>query len=159
MSMQTRHLNTEDARTRRRWYVVDADGQVLGRLASRVASVLRGKASPAYSPHLDTGDFVVVVNAARVRVTGEKLGQKVYHRITGYPGGVRRRTAAEVLARFPERLVRNAVTGMLPKTRLGRQLARKLKVYAGPDHPHAAQQPEPLPSRVGGGTAKQPTGS
>jgi large subunit ribosomal protein L13 len=159
MSMQTRHLNTEDARTRRRWYVVDADGQVLGRLASRVASVLRGKESPAYSPHLDAGDFVVVVNAARVRVTGEKLGQKVYHRVTGYPGGVRRRTAAEILARFPERLVRNAVTGMLPKTRLGRQLARKLKVYAGPDHPHGAQQPEHLPLRIGGGTAKRPTGS
>lgn len=152
MSMQTRHLTTEDARAKRRWYVVDAEGQILGRLASRVASVLRGKENPAYSPHLDAGDFVVVVNAARVRVTGEKLGQKVYFRVTGYPGGVRRRTAAETLARFPERLVRNAVTGMLPKTRLGRQLARKLKVYAGPDHPHAAQQPEPLPLRVGGGS-------
>jgi large subunit ribosomal protein L13 len=145
MSLQTRHLNTDEARAKRRWYVVDAEGQVLGRLASRVASVLRGKTNPAYSPHLDAGDFVVVVNAARVRVTGEKLGRKVYHRITGYPGGVRRRTAAEILARFPERLVRDAVTGMLPKTRLGRQLARKLKVYAGPDHPHAAQQPAPLP--------------
>lgn len=158
MLTHTRHLSTEAARARRRWYVVDAEGQILGRLASRVASVLRGKASPAYSPHLDAGDFVVVVNAAKVRVTGEKLAQKRYYRYTGYPGGIRQRTAGEILARFPERLVRNAVTGMLPKTRLGRQLARKLKVYAGPDHPHAAQQPEPLPLRIGGGALEPPTG-
>jgi large subunit ribosomal protein L13 len=151
MSTHTRHLRTEDARARRRWYIVDAEGQVLGRLASRVASVLRGKANPAYSPHLDAGDFVVVVNAARVRLTGEKLGEKRYYRHTGYPGGVRERTAGEILARFPERLVKSAVTGMLPKNRLGRRLARKLKVYAGPNHPHAAQRPEPLPPRVGGG--------
>jgi len=153
LSTQTRHLSAEDARAKRRWYIVDADGQVLGRLASRVASVLRGKANPAYSPHLDAGDFVVVVNAAKVRVTGEKLGQKQYYRYTGYPGGVRQRTAGEMLTRFPERLVKSAVTGMLPKNRLGRQLARKLKVYAGPDHPHGAQQPEPLPLRIGAGAA------
>ena len=143
----TRSLSTEAARAARRWYVADADGKVLGRLASRVAGVLRGKESASFSPHLDAGDFVVVVNAARVRLTGQKLAQKQYIRHTGYPGGVRRARAEEVLAKRPTRLVREAVVGMLPKNRLGRQLATKLKVYAGPDHPHRAQKPVPLPER------------
>lgn len=143
----TRSLSTEAARAARRWYVADADGKVLGRLASRVAGVLRGKESASFSPHLDAGDFVVVVNAARVRLTGQKLAQKQYIRHTGYPGGVRRARAEEVLAKHPTRVVREAVVGMLPKNRLGRQLATKLKIYAGPDHPHRAQKPVPLPER------------
>jgi large subunit ribosomal protein L13 len=143
----TRSLTTEAARAARRWYVADADGKVLGRLASRVAGVLRGKSNPTFSPHLDAGDFVVVVNAAKIRLTGQKLAQKQYIRHTGYPGGVRRARAEEVLVKHPTRLVRAAVVGMLPKNRLGRQLATKLKIYAGPDHPHRAQKPVPLPER------------
>jgi large subunit ribosomal protein L13 len=143
----TRSLSTEAARAARRWYVADADGKVLGRLASRVAGVLRGKENASFSPHLDAGDFVVVVNAAKIRLTGQKLAQKQYIRHTGYPGGVRRARAEEVLAKRPTRLVREAVVGMLPKNRLGRQLATKLKIYAGPDHPHRAQKPVPLPER------------
>jgi large subunit ribosomal protein L13 len=145
MTRTTRNLSTEDARRARRWYVADADGRVLGRLASRVASVLRGKTNPTYSPHLDAGDFVIVVNAAKVRLTGQKLAKKEYVRHTGWPGGVRRARAEEVLSRHPTRLLREAVVGMLPKNRLGRRLATKLKVYAGPDHPHRAQKPVPLP--------------
>ncbi len=141
----TRSLSTEAARAARRWYVADAEGKVLGRLASRVASVLRGKTNPGFSPHLDAGDFVVVVNAAKIRLTGEKLEKKEYVRHTTYPGGVRRARASEVLARHPIRLVRDAVVGMLPKNRLGRRLATKLKIYPGPDHPHQAQKPVPLP--------------
>jgi large subunit ribosomal protein L13 len=147
MTRTTRSLSTEAARAARHWYVADADGKVLGRLASRVASVLRGKTNPAFSPHLDAGDFVVVVNAAKVRLTGQKLAKKEYVRHTGYPGGVRRARAEEVLARHPIRVVRKAVAGMLPKNRLGRRLATKLKVYAGPDHPHQAQKPVPLPEQ------------
>src|SRR5213592_173406 len=113
--------------------------------AARAASVLRGKTNPGFSPHLDAGDFVVVVNAAKIRLTGEKLEKKEYIRHTTYPGGVRRARAGEVLARHPIRLVRDAVAGMLPKNRLGRRLATKLKIYAGPDHPHQAQKPVPLP--------------
>jgi large subunit ribosomal protein L13 len=143
----TRHLSAEAARAARRWYIVDADGQVLGRLASRIASVLRGKNKAEFSPHVDAGDFVVVVNAAKVRLTGRKLTDKVYIRHTGYPGGVRQASAAEVLRKHPTRLVRAAVEGMLPTNRLGRRLATKLKVYAGPDHPHQAQRPSPLPAR------------
>src|SRR5262249_53887103 len=119
---------------------------VLGRLASRVAAALRGKTSARFSPHLDAGDFVVVVNAAKVRLTGQKMANKEYIRHTTYPGGVRRARAAEVLHKHPTRLVRDAVVGMLPKNRLGRRLATKLKVYAGPEHPHAAQKPVPLPA-------------
>jgi len=141
----TRSLTTEAARAARRWYVADADGKVLGRLACHVALVLRGKTKPEFSPHVDAGDFVVVVNAAKIRLTGQKLAKKMYVRHTGYPGGVRRSRAEEVLARHPTRLIRQAVAGMLPKNRLGRQLATKLKVYAGPDHPHRAQKPVPLP--------------
>jgi len=143
----TRSLSTEAARAARRWYVADADGKVLGRRASRVAGVLRGKENASFSPHLDAGDFVVVVNAAKIRLTGQKLAQKQYIRHTGYPGCIRRARAEEVLAKRPTRLVREAVVGMLPKNRLGRQLATKLKIYAGPDHPHRAQKPVPLPER------------
>jgi len=140
----TRNLTAAEARAERRWYVVDAQGQVLGRLASRVAAVLRGKNRPSFSPYLDGGDFVIVVNAAGVRLTGKKLEDKQYIRHTGWPGGIRRATASEVLARHPTRLIQQAVEGMLPKNRLGRKLATKLKVYAGPEHPHRAQKPLPL---------------
>jgi len=140
----TRNLSTEDARAARRWFIADAEGQVLGRLATRVATVLRGKHSPSFSPHLDAGDFVIVVNAKGVRLTGSKLRDKEYIRHSGYPGGIRRASAQEVLEKQPTRVVRQAVEGMLPKTRLGRRLATKLKVYAGADHPHRAQRPVPL---------------
>ena len=126
----------------RDWYVVDAEGKTLGRLATQIADALRGKNKPQYTPHVDTGDFVVVVNAEKIAVTGQKLDQKLYHRHSGYPGGLRSRTLEEMLARRPEEVVRLAVKGMLPRTRLGRAQFRKLKVYAGPDHPHAAQKPE-----------------
>jgi large subunit ribosomal protein L13 len=141
----TRSLSTETARASRRWFVADAEDQVLGRLASQVASVLRGKTRASYSPHVDAGDFVVVVNAAKVRLTGSKTSQKLYIRHSGYPGGIRRARADEVLQKQPTRVIREAVVGMLPKNRLGRRLATKLKVYAGADHPHAAQRPAPLP--------------
>lgn len=128
----------------RSWYVIDADGAVLGRLASEVATVLRGKHKPTYAPHLDTGDHVVVINAAKVRLTGEKEGKKVYYRHSQYPGGLREIPYGQLAERRPERLVEQAVRGMLPKTRLGRQMLRKLSVYAGPDHPHEAQRPTAL---------------
>jgi large subunit ribosomal protein L13 len=140
----TRSLTTEAARTERRWYVADADGQVLGRLATRIATVLRGKHKPSFSPHLDAGDFVIVINAKGVRLTGHKLADKTYFRHSGYPGGIRRASAQELLEKKPARVIRDAVEGMLPKNRLGRRLATKLKVYAGPDHPHRAQKPVPL---------------
>ncbi len=128
----------------RKWYVVDAAGQTLGRLATEVALRLRGKHKPVYTPHADTGDFLIVVNAEQVVVTGRKEDQKVYYHHSGRPGSLRSETVRRLRARHPERLVENAVRGMLPKNRLGRQLYRKLKVYAGPDHPHQAQQPEVL---------------
>jgi large subunit ribosomal protein L13 len=140
----TRNLTTEAARAGRRWFIADADGQVLGRLATRIATVLRGKHNPAFSPHLDAGDFVIVVNARGIRLTGKKLSDKTYFRHSGYPGGIRQATAQQVLERRPTRLIRDAVEGMLPKNRLGRRLATKLNVYAGPDHPHRAQKPLPL---------------
>jgi large subunit ribosomal protein L13 len=140
----TRSLTTEAARAARRWYVADADGQVLGRLASRIATVLRGKHKASFSPHLDAGDFVIVINAKGVRLTGHKLADKTYVRHSGYPGGIKRASAQEVLEKKPARVIREAVEGMLPKNRLGRRLATKLKVYAGPDHPHRAQKPVPL---------------
>lgn len=128
-----------------RWYVVDAAGQTLGRLASHVAHVLRGKHRPLYTPHADAGDFVIVVNAGRVRLTGHKLDQKHYYRHSGYPGHLKATTARRLLeGPHAERVVEKAVRGMLPKNSLGRKQGRKLKVYAGPDHPHAAQQPEEL---------------
>ena len=128
----------------RDWYVVDAEGQTLGRLATRIADALRGKRKPEYTPHVDTGDFIVVVNAEKIHVTGNKLEQKTYWRHSGYPGGIKSRTLAEMLERRPEEVIRKAVKGMLPRNRLARQQLTKLKVYAGPDHPHAAQQPKPM---------------
>jgi large subunit ribosomal protein L13 len=129
----------------RRWYVVDAQGKVLGRLASRIAMVLRGKTKPTFTPHLDTGDFVVVVNAAQVQLTGRKLDNKMYYRHSGYMGGLKEISARHLLAKKPEEVLRHAVRGMLPKNSLGRHLLKKLKVYAGGEHPHQAQQPAPLP--------------
>jgi large subunit ribosomal protein L13 len=128
----------------RAWYVVDAEGLVLGRLASEVARVLRGKHKPIFAPHIDTGDFVVVVNAAKIAVDPKKGADKRYYRHSGYPGGLRSESLAELLARNPERVVRLAVKGMLPKGPLGRQMLKKLKVHPGPTHPHSAQKPEPL---------------
>jgi large subunit ribosomal protein L13 len=128
----------------RDWYVVDAEGQTLGRLATRIADALRGKRKPEYTPHIDTGDFIVVVNAEKIRVTGDKLNQKRYWRHSGYPGGIKSRTLAEMLERRPEEVIRKAVKGMLPRNRLARQQLTKLKVYAGPEHPHEAQQPKPM---------------
>ncbi|MFN9628986.1 MAG: 50S ribosomal protein L13 [Cyanobacteriota bacterium] len=128
----------------RQWFVVDAADQTLGRLASEVAQVLRGKNKPTFTPHLDTGDFVVVINAEKVRVTGNKATQKVYKRHSGRPGGMKTETFAHLQARLPERIIETAVRGMLPHNRLGRQLFRKLKVYSGPNHPHTAQQPQTL---------------
>ena len=128
----------------RDWLVVDAEGQTLGRLATRIADALRGKRKPAYTPHIDTGDFVVVVNAEKIHVTGNKLEQKRYWRHSGYPGGIKSRTLAEMLDRRPEEVIRKAVKGMLPRNRLARRQLTKLKIYAGPDHPHAAQKPQPM---------------
>jgi large subunit ribosomal protein L13 len=128
----------------RTWYVVDADGQVLGRLATEVARVLRGKHKPTYTPFMDTGDHVIVVNAARVRLTGKKLDNKLYRWHTGYPGHLRSMTYRKFLATRPERVIEKAVRGMLPRTPLGRAMLGKLKVYAGPEHPHVAQQPQTL---------------
>lgn len=128
----------------RKWYVVDADGQTLGRLASKVATILRGKHKPEYTPHVDTGDFVIVVNAEKVKLTGDKLNKKIYYRHSGYPGGLKQFTAAEMLAKRPERVIELAVKGMLPKNRLGRKQGKKLFVYAGSQHPHQAQKPEAI---------------
>jgi large subunit ribosomal protein L13 len=137
--------NAKPGEIAREWYLVDADGQTLGRLATRIADTLRGKDKAAYTPHVDTGDFVVVVNAERIKVTGNKLDQKEYIRHSGYPGGIRRRTLREQLERRPEEVLRRAVKGMLPKNRLARQQITKLKIYAGPEHPHEPQSPKPLP--------------
>lgn len=132
------------AQVERKWYVVDADGQTLGRLASEVAKVLRGKNKPVFTPHEDTGDYVIVVNAEKIKVTGRKLDQKVYYRHSDYVGGLKSATLREMLEKHPERVIENAVRGMLPKGPLGRDMFRKLHVYAGPDHKHAAQKPEVL---------------
>ena len=137
------HTVTPDQITRR-WLLVDADGQTLGRLASRVAQILRGKHKPIYTPHLDTGDHVVVVNAEKVRLTGRKLDQKRYYRHSGYPGGLKETPVRKMLESHPERVIEYAVWGMLPKGKLGRQMFKKLKVYAGGEHPHAAQGPRPI---------------
>src|SRR5512139_2704038 len=128
----------------RKWYLVNADGKVLGRLSTELAKILKGKNKPTYTPHLDTGDFVIVVNAGKVTLTGKKLKDKIYYHHTGYPGGIKEMTAEKLLAKKPTEMIRIAVKGMLPKTSLGRQMLRKLKVYAGPKHPHEAQRPEPL---------------
>jgi large subunit ribosomal protein L13 len=137
--------NAKPGEVARDWYVVDADGQTLGRLATQIADTLRGKRKPQYTPHVDTGDFVVVVNAEKIVVTGDKLDSKIYYRHSGYPGGLRQRTLREQLERRPEEVIRKAVKGMLPRNRLARAQLTKLKVYAGPDHPHEAQAPKPLP--------------
>ena len=126
------------------WLVVDANGQTLGRLATQIADALRGKRKPEYTPHVDTGDFVVVVNAEKISVTGKKRSEKLYHRHSGYPGGLKTRTLNDMLERRPEEVIRLAVKGMLPRNRLARKQLTKLKVYAGPEHPHTAQQPKPL---------------
>jgi len=127
----------------RKWHLIDAEGQTLGRLATEIARVLRGKTKPQYTPHIDTGDFVVVVNADKVVVTGRKAEQKVYYRHTGYPGGLKETSYEVMMERKPTEVLRKAVKGMMPKTRLGRQQFKKLKIYAGPEHPHEAQDPQP----------------
>lgn len=134
------------AEIERQWFVVDAAGQPLGRLASRIATILKGKHKPIYSPHLDVGDFVVVVNAEKVHLSGKKLEQKEYHHHSGYPGGLKTEKVSRVLQTHPTRVVERAVKGMLPHNALGTHMLGKLKVYAGPTHPHAAQGPRPLPS-------------
>jgi large subunit ribosomal protein L13 len=132
----------------RDWYVIDASDAIVGRLATRVATVLRGKHKPTFTPHIDSGDFVIVVNADKVRFTGKKLDQKHYHRYTGYMGHLKSTSARDMLATHPERVLEEAIRSMLPKNRLSRAVFRKLKVYAGPEHPHAAQQPKPFPETV-----------
>jgi large subunit ribosomal protein L13 len=132
------------AEIRREWYVIDAEGQTLGRLASRIVPILKGKHKPTTTPHLDCGDFVIIVNADKVRVTGRKLDQKLYYRHSQHPGGLRSVDLRDQLARHPERVIQEAVRGMLPRNRLGRRMVKKLKVYAGDSHPHKAQQPKPL---------------
>ena len=141
---KTTHVKREEALQNRAWWVIDAEGKPLGRLASKIATVLRGKHKPVFAPHVDAGDFVIVVNAQKVKLTGNKLEQKEYVRHSGEPGGFRRETYGHLLQRKPELPIQKAVKGMLPKNILGRELLTKLKVYAGPDHPHAAQKPQPL---------------
>ncbi|HET8652065.1 MAG TPA: 50S ribosomal protein L13 [Gaiellaceae bacterium] len=140
--------NAKPGEVDRRWYVVDAEGQTLGRLATRIADTLRGKHKAQYTPHVDTGDFVIVVNAEKIAVTGKKLDEKLYHRHSGYPGGLRTRTLREQLERRPTEVLRKAVKGMLPRNRLSRAQLTKLKIYAGPEHPHEAQDPKPLPEEA-----------
>jgi large subunit ribosomal protein L13 len=137
-------MSAREQDVERDWYVVDAQGQTLGRLASRVAAILRGKHKPIYTPHVDCGDYVVIVNAGKIHVTGQKMSQKKYYRHSGYPGGLKEVTLRDQLQKFPDRVVESAVRGMLPKNRLGRRMFKKLKVYTGPNHPHAAQQPKSL---------------
>jgi large subunit ribosomal protein L13 len=142
--MNARTYSPRAGEIERRWYVVDATNETLGRLASRIARVLEGKHKPTYAPHLDCGDHVIVLNAARVAVTRDKRDTKIYYRHSGYPHGLKQETLGQLLARRPEEVIRRAVKGMLPHNRLGARQLRKLKVYAGPDHPHQAQRPEPL---------------
>lgn len=140
----TKTLHTPIHEIDRRWHLIDASGQVLGRLASQAAVLLRGKHKPIFSPHLDAGDFVVIINAEKVLLTGKKLKDKLYHRHSGYPGGLKTTTAEQMLKKHPTRVLEAAVRGMLPRTKLGDALFRKLKVYAGPAHPHASQRPVPF---------------
>ncbi|MEW6378115.1 MAG: 50S ribosomal protein L13 [bacterium] len=140
--MKTFMAKEEDQK--RCWYVLDAKGEVLGRLATKVAVILRGKAKPDFTPHVDTGDFVIIVNADKVLMTGRKIQQKIYYRHSGYPGAIKATPAHKMMKEKPEEIIRKAVKGMLPKNRLGRQVYRKLKVYTGPDHPHQAQEPQVL---------------
>lgn len=141
--MEKTYLPSQDTLDQK-WYVIDATNQRLGRLASEIAMILRGKNKPTYTPHMDTGDFVIVINAEKVAVTGKKRTQKIYWRTSGRPGGMKTETFAKLQARLPERIIEHAVKGMLPKNSLGRQLFTKLKVYAGDSHPHQAQKPQPL---------------
>ncbi len=150
----TKMLTREDALSQRRWYVIDASDQVLGHVATKAATLLRGKGKASFTPHVDCGDFVIVVNADKVRLTGAKETNKLYYRHSGYPGGVSSMPAAELRDRHPDRLVRFAVQGMLPKNRLGRRLVTKLKVYPGGEHPHTAQQPESVDLAVRGADGK-----
>lgn len=143
-TLSYRTLSARRSTVDRKWYVIDGTDVIVGRLASRVAMILRGKHKPYYTPHVDCGDHVIIINADRVRFTGKKREEKPYYRYTGYPGGKRVTTPAEMFRRTPERVVEHAVRGMLPKNRLGRQIFRKLHVYAGPEHPHAAQNPVEL---------------
>ena len=142
--MSAKTYSVREGEIDRRWYVVDARDQTLGRLASRIARVLEGKHKPTWTPNLDSGDFVIVLNASRIAVTSDKLESKLYTRHSGYPRGLKQETLGQLLGRRPEEVIRRAVKGMLPHTRLGAQQLRKLKVYAGSDHPHQAQRPEPL---------------
>lgn len=142
--MPQKTLSAKPADVQHDWVIVDADGEILGRLATRIADALRGKGKTNFTPHVDTGDYVVVINCDRIRVTGQKLDQKIYYRHSGYPGGLRERTLAEQLERDSTEVVRHAVKGMLPKSKLGAAQLRKLKLYKGADHPHEAQQPKPL---------------
>ncbi len=137
-------LSAKEIDVTKKWHVIDAEGLVVGRLASRVAMVLRGKDKPIFTPHVDTGDFVIIINAEKIRFTGRKLDQKVYQHHTGYPGGLKTASAKDIMKTKPERIFMSAVRGMIPKTTLGRRQLTKLKVYAGPEHPHASQNPEPL---------------
>lgn len=142
LKMKTYTANSNDRD--RRWYVIDAEGKTLGRLSTQIADLLRGKRKPTFTPHVDMGDFVIVINAEKVSVTGRKRTEKLYHRHSGYPGGLKTRTFEEMIERKPEDVIRLAVKGMLPRNRLSRRQITKLKIYAGPDHPHAAQAPETL---------------
>ncbi len=137
-------ISAKEQDIQKEWYVVDAQGQTLGRLATRIATVLRGKHKPIYTPHVDCGDYVIVVNADKIHVTGQKMTQKFYYRHSGYPGGLKKVTLRDQLQKFPDRVIEAAVRGMLPKNRLGRRMFKKLKVYSGPNHPHSAQQPKSL---------------
>ena len=137
-------VSVKSAEVRRDWYIIDAEGKTLGRMASEIARRLKGKHKPIYTPHLDTGDYIVVVNAETLRVTGNKLQHKMYHHHTGYVGNIKSISLGKLLEKAPERVLQNAVKGMLPRNPLGRAMFRKLKVYAGPEHPHQAQQPKPL---------------
>jgi len=142
--VKNEEVDSQESPHSRRWFVVDISDQPLGRAATRVATVLRGKHKATFTPHVDMGDFVIVINASKVKLTGRKMDQKKYYRHSGWVGGLKERTAREMIARKPDEVIRKAVKGMLPKNRLGRKLIKKLKVYAGPEHPHDAQKPEPM---------------
>jgi large subunit ribosomal protein L13 len=144
--MKTSIINSDQVQ--RSWFIVDASGLTLGRLATRVATVLRGKHKVNFTPHVDCGDHVIVINAEKINLTGKKLDSKFYHKYSGYPGGLRSTSARDLIATYPDRVITNAVRGMLPKNRLARQVIKKLRVYGGADHPHEAQQPQPFPSHI-----------
>jgi large subunit ribosomal protein L13 len=137
-------ISAKESEVEKKWHLIDADGLVVGRPASRVAAILRGKHKPIFTPHVDTGDFVVIINASKVRLTGNKLQQKAYYHHTGYPGGIKKEMAKDLMKTAPDEIIRKAVKGMLPKNSLGRRQFSKLKVYSGPEHPHSAQNPAPL---------------